>query len=116
VVRLADELGIPSAKHDSIVADVAASFQRAVVDVLVTKTIDAASRHGVVQVLLAGGVAANGLLRETMLRRSPIPVLIPDLNLCTDNAAMIASCGYFHLLAEKTAGWDLDVLPSLKIG
>jgi len=116
VVRLADELGIPSDKHDSIVADVAASFQRAVVDVLVTKTIDAASRHGVVQVLLAGGVAANGLLRETMLLRSPIPVLIPDLNLCTDNAAMIASCGYFHLLAEKTAGWDLDVLPSLKIG
>jgi N6-L-threonylcarbamoyladenine synthase len=75
-----------------------------------------ASRHGAEQILLAGGVAANELLRETIVRRSPIPVLIPELALCTDNAAMVASCGYFHLLAGEVAGWDLDVLPGLKVG
>jgi len=117
VVRLADELGITGTEQpDPKAADVAASFQRAVVDVLVTKTVDAANRLGVKQILLAGGVAANGLLRDTMLRRSPVPVLIPDPALCTDNAAMIASCGYFHLRAGKTSGWDLDVLPGLTIG
>ena len=117
VVRLAEELGIRDAvPYDPKAADVAASFQRAVVDVLVTKTIDAAKRLGVKQILLAGGVAANGLVRDTMLRRSPLPVLIPDLELCTDNAAMIASCGYFHLRTGETSGWDLDVLPGLTIG
>ena len=117
VVRLAEELGISTRPHpNSVAADVAASFQQAVVDVLVTKTMATASRHGAEQILLAGGVAANELLRETIVRRSPIPVLIPELALCTDNAAMVASCGYFHLLAGEVAGWDLDVLPGLKVG
>ena len=97
-------------------ADIAASFQEAVVDVLVTKTLAAAGKHGVSQILLAGGVAANKLLRETMAKRSPIPVLIPPIILCTDNAAMVASCGYFRLLRGKIAGWDLDVLPGLSLG
>ena len=117
VVRLADELGILTASPPNPVAmDVAASFQRAVVDVLVTKTIAAATRHGVNQVLLAGGVAANKSLREELLKRSPLPVLIPELILCTDNAAMVASCGYFQLCAGDIAGWDLDVLPGLRLG
>ncbi len=117
VVRLAEELGISTMPHpNSVAADIAASFQRSVVDVLVTKTTAAANRHGVKQVLLAGGVAANELLRETVVRRLPTPVLVPDPVLCTDNAAMIASCGYFHLLAGKVAGWDLDVIPGLKLG
>jgi N6-L-threonylcarbamoyladenine synthase len=68
------------------------------------------------QVIVAGGVAANALLRETMLRRSPVPVLIPQPALCTDNAAMVAACGHFRLLAAEVHGWDLDVLPGLKLG
>jgi len=117
VVRLAEELAISTGPHpNSVTADIAASFQQAVVDVLVPKTMATASRHGAKQVLVAGGVAANELLRETIVRRSPIPVLIPELSLCTDNAAMVASCGYFHLLAGEVAGWDLDVLPGLKLG
>jgi N6-L-threonylcarbamoyladenine synthase len=116
-VRLAEELKIAtSANPNSLALDIAAGFQEAVVDVLVTKTMAAASRHGVSQILLAGGVAANKLLRETMARRSPIPVLIPPIILCTDNAAMVASCGYFRLLQGKVAEWDLDVLPGLSLG
>jgi len=116
-VRLAEELKISaSANPNPLVLDLAASFQQAVVDVLVTKTMAAAGRHGVNQILLAGGVAANKLLRETMARRSPIPVLIPAHILCTDNAAMVACCGYFRLLQGKVAGWDLDVVPGLSLG
>jgi N6-L-threonylcarbamoyladenine synthase len=117
VVRLAEELKISaSANPNPLALDLAASFQQAVVDVLVTKTVAAAGRHGVNQILLAGGVAANKLLRETMARRSPIPVLIPAHILCTDNAAMVACCGYFRLLQGKVAGWDLDVMPGLRLG
>lgn len=117
VVRLARELGLSAMPdRDPVAADVAASFQQSVVDVLVTKTSAAAARHRVRQVLLAGGVAANELLRRTMVDRSPAPVLIPEPVLCTDNAAMVASCGYFHLPAGKFDGWDLDVAPGLKLG
>ena len=117
VVRLAEELKIsPSPNPNPLALDLAASFQQAVVDVLVTKTVAAAGKHGVNQILLAGGVAANKLLRETMVRRSPIPVLIPAHVLCTDNAAMVACCGYFRLLQGKVAGWDLDVVPGLSMG
>jgi len=96
-------------------ADIAASFQEAVVDVLVTKTINAAKRTGARQILLGGGVAANHLLRQTMVRRSPLPVLTPSPILCTDNAAMIACCGYFRLRAGQTSGWDIDVAPNLRL-
>lgn len=98
-----------------LTAEVAAGFQDSVIDVLITKTIDAAGRHGVKQILIAGGVAANTKLRQTMVKHSPVPVLIPSPILCTDNAAMIASCGYFKFKASKTSGWDLDVKPSLKL-
>ena len=101
---------------DSVAADGAASFQQSVVDVLVTKTVAAATRHGVRQVLLAGGVASNGPLRRAIVDRSPLPVLIPEPELCTDNAAMVASCGYFHLLAGDVARRDLDVVPGLRLG
>ena len=97
-------------------ADAAASFQQAVVEVLVAKTIAAAREHRVKQILLAGGVAANRPLRQRLTEASPLPVLVPELSLCTDNAAMIAACGYFRFRAGKTDGLDLDVIPSLKIG
>ncbi len=94
-------------------SDAAASFQEAVVKVLVKRTVAAAEEFGVNQILLAGGVAANGRLRERMVKDSPIPVLIPPLSLCTDNAAIIASCGYFHLARGERSGLDLDVYPGL---
>ncbi|MDP2919827.1 MAG: tRNA (adenosine(37)-N6)-threonylcarbamoyltransferase complex transferase subunit TsaD [Dehalococcoidia bacterium] len=109
LLRLSEE-----GKLDST-ADAAASFQTAVVEVLVTKTIDAARECGVQQIILCGGVAANKALRQTMLAQSPLPVLIPPLPLCTDNAAMVAACGYYRFLAGKTAELSLDVVPNLKL-
>ena len=96
-------------------ADAAASFQEAVIDVLVTKTVAVAREHGVKQILLAGGVAANRLLRNRLVQDSPLPVLIPEMILCTDNAAMIAACGYYRFQAGKVDGLDLDVIPGLKM-
>ncbi|MFC2034814.1 tRNA (adenosine(37)-N6)-threonylcarbamoyltransferase complex transferase subunit TsaD [Chloroflexota bacterium] len=93
----------------------AASFQEAIVDVLATKTIAVAREYRVKQILLAGGVAANGLLRQWLVKYSPIPVLVPKSVLCTDNAAMIATCGYYCFQAGKIDGLDLDVVPSLKL-
>lgn len=96
-------------------ADLAASFQAAVVDVLVEKTRLAAQEHGVKQVLLVGGVAANTLLRQEMRRRVRIPVLYPPPELCTDNAVGVAAAGWFRLEAGERSGWDLDVVPGLKL-
>jgi len=97
-------------------ADAAASFQEAVIDVLVTKTVAVAKEHRVKQILLAGGVASNGLLRQWLVQNSPILVLVPEPVLCTDNAAMIAACGYYRLQAGKIDSLDLDVIPSLRLG
>jgi len=96
-------------------ADAAASFQEAVIDVLVTKTVAIAKERRVRQILLAGGVAANELLRQRLVANSPIPVVVPEPVLCTDNAAMIAACGYFRFKAGRIDGLDLDVVPSLKM-
>jgi N6-L-threonylcarbamoyladenine synthase len=96
-------------------ADAAASFQEAVVDVLVTKTVAIARERRVKQILLAGGVASNELLREWLGKDSPIPIQVPEPVLCTDNAAMIAACGYYRFQAGKVDGLDLDVIPSLKL-
>ncbi len=103
-------------KGEVSVADAAASFQLAVVDVLATKTIEAAGQLKVEQMLLSGGVAANKMLREHFLASSPVPVLTPPPHLCTDNAAMVAACGYYHCRTGKTNGYDLDVVPSLSLG
>ena len=100
-------------------ADVAASFQQAVVDVLADHTIQAALDHGVKTVALAGGVAANSLLRETMKERAEAKGLTfncPELIYCTDNGAMIASAGYFEYEAGRRADLYLNAVPNLKIG
>ena len=97
-------------------ADAAASFQLVVVDVLVAKTIEAAKQLKVKQVLLSGGVAANKMLTEHFLNKSPVPVLIPPPHLCTDNAAMVAACGCYHFQAGQISSFDLDVVPSLSLG
>jgi N6-L-threonylcarbamoyladenine synthase len=96
-------------------SDAAASFQRAVVDVLVTKTISLAKEQGVNQILVAGGVAANKVLRQSLIDNSPLPVLIPPFILCTDNAAMIAACAYYRYLAGRVDGLEMDAIPSLKL-
>ena len=96
-------------------AQIAAGFQEAVVDVLVGKTIQAAQDAGAAQIALAGGVAANKRLREVMLARAPVSVLIPDVDLCTDNAAMVAAAGYFRLQRGDSSGLDLDVKPNLRL-
>ena len=96
-------------------ADLAASFQAAVVDVLVEKTRLAAQEYGVKQVLLVGGVAANTLLRQEMKGRVEVPVLYPPLELCTDNAVGVASAGWFRFQRGERSGWDLDVIPGLRL-
>jgi N6-L-threonylcarbamoyladenine synthase len=98
------------------VADAAASFQLAVADVLATKTIEVARQLQVKQILLSGGVAANKMLTQQFLANSLVPVLIPGPHLCTDNAAMVAACGYYHFQTDTISGYDLDVLPSLTLG
>jgi N6-L-threonylcarbamoyladenine synthase len=97
------------------VADAAAGFQEAVVDVLVTKTIAAARDYGVKQILVAGGVASNKLLRQWLIKKSEVPVVIPAPLLCTDNAAMVAACAYFRFVEGRVDGWDLDAIPNLKL-
>jgi len=94
----------------------AASFQQAVVDVLIAKTVQAAERLAVKQILVCGGVAANRALRQGFASNSPLPVKIPPANLCTDNAAMVAACGYHHYRQGRTDGRDVDVIPGLSLG
>jgi N6-L-threonylcarbamoyladenine synthase len=94
------------------VEDLAASFQAAVVDVLLTKTLKAAQTFKAREIVLAGGVSANTALREAFLAQTQFRVHIPSLALCTDNAAMIAAAGYFrHLLGHRDP-LDLDVMPT----
>jgi len=107
--RLAEENRIPS------INNAAASFQETVVEVLIGKTLAAAQEHMVHQILLSGGVAANQRLRTRLKQESPIPVLMPPPALCTDNAAMVAACGYFHFCRGTQDSLDLDVIPDLNV-
>ncbi|WP_096271783.1 tRNA (adenosine(37)-N6)-threonylcarbamoyltransferase complex transferase subunit TsaD [Paucisalibacillus globulus] len=96
--------------------DIAASFQSSVIDVLVTKTVKAAQQYQVKQVIVAGGVAANKGLRqelEAKFKETDIPLLIPPLKLCTDNAAMIAAAGTINFEQGRRSGLDLNANPSL---
>jgi N6-L-threonylcarbamoyladenine synthase len=94
------------------VADFAASFQDAVVEVLVVKTLQAAEEFGAKAILIAGGVSANRALRQAFQMRSPLPVHIPPIWLCTDNAAMMAGVGCFRFRAGQRDALDMDVLPN----
>jgi len=97
-------------------AELAAAFQESVVDSLVTKAVQAAEDQGVSEIILSGGVAANSLLRASLVERSHVPVVIPQPALCTDNGAMIAAAGWRRLRAGEEAGLALDVEPGLRIG
>lgn len=105
-------------EREVFVPDIAASFQEAVVDVLVTKTLRAACEIGVNTVALAGGVAANSRLRQELSRRAiekGMDVRYPSPILCTDNAAMVACVGYFRLVSGELSSLDLPAVPNLHL-
>ncbi|MDE3074937.1 MAG: tRNA (adenosine(37)-N6)-threonylcarbamoyltransferase complex transferase subunit TsaD [Chloroflexota bacterium] len=111
-------LRLTSAAHEDSAAwtaAVAAEFQQSIVDVLVGKTVRAAEAFGAASVCLAGGVAANKPLREQLRAALDVPFYCPRISLCTDNAAMSAAAGYFHLLRRDFASLDLDVVPGLRL-
>ncbi len=94
------------------VADLAASFQEAVVEVLFEKTMQAARRYGVADILIAGGVSANRALRAAFEAQTEFPIHIPPLYLCTDNAAMAAAAAYYRFLHGQVDDWGIDALPT----
>lgn len=100
-------------------ADVAASFQQSVIDVLTEHTAAAARRLGIDKVAIAGGVASNSSLREQMeevCRKYHLTFYHPSPVYCTDNAAMIGVAGYYEYIRGVRDGWDLNAVPNLKIG
>jgi len=104
------------AQSELPIVDLAASFQAAVVDALVTKTVAAVEDHHAVQVLVAGGVAANTLLRSELGHQVSVPVRFPPIEYCTDNAAMVAAAGYFRYLSGRRDHAYLDAEPNLHLG
>lgn len=101
------------------VADVAASFQEAVVDVLVSHTVAAAKDLGFKQVAIAGGVASNSALRAGMsaaCEKAGLSLCFPSPIFCTDNAAMIGCAGYYEFISGTRHGFDLNAVPNLKLG
>jgi len=105
--------------HEISVPDVAASFQSAVVDVLTNHTIEAAKEQHMCKIALAGGVASNSALRQKMreaCEREGFELFFPDPILCTDNAAMIGSAGYYRFRKGEFADLDLNAVPNLMLG
>lgn len=99
--------------------DVAASFQEAVVDVLVQKSIKAVKEYGYDKLIICGGVSANSHLRELAQKscdENNIKLYYPSIKLCTDNAAMIGSSGYYRYIEEGEAKLSISAKPNLKIG
>ena len=101
------------------VADIAASFQSAVVDWLVEKALQAARDFDAKAILVGGGVSANKLLRQRLALAADavrMPVSFPPLALCVDNAAMIGAAAYWAYRRGERHGLDMDVEPELKLG
>lgn len=109
---------IKNENHILPVEDILASFQKAVIDVLIEKTLRAARDFKTRYVVLAGGVSANQLLRKTIREKaqeSNLKVFYPSINLCTDNAAMVASAGYYKLRKNEKSFLDLEAISRLKL-
>jgi N6-L-threonylcarbamoyladenine synthase len=105
--------------EDICVEDVAASFQQAVVDVIVSRTMLAAKEYNVENIALAGGVAANSGIRKGMekaCKDNGYNLYYPSIEYCTDNAAMIGSAAYYEYVNGTRHGLDLNAIPNLKIG
>ena len=113
VLRTVEEF--KSAHKTVLTADIAASFQAAVVGALFEKTIAAAREFEVREIIVAGGVSANKALREAFRSQTEFRVHIPHISLCTDNAAMIAAAGYRHFVAGETSSLDFDVQANLSL-
>ena len=98
-------------------ANLAASFQESVIDVLVSKTRTAVNKYGVKQLVVAGGVAANKGLRAALEKEfaESLTLSIPPLSLCTDNAAMIGAAAFYQLEHGTFAGWDLNGRPGMEL-
>lgn len=100
-------------------ADIAASFQKAVTDVLVDNAMRAVREYGLSKLAIAGGVASNSALREAMreaCEKNGVEFYHPSPILCTDNAAMIGSAAYYEYMSGTRHGWDLNAVPNLKLG
>ena len=100
-------------------ADIAASFQKAVVDVLVANAMHAVEQYGLKKFAIAGGVASNSTLRAAMkeaCESREIEFYYPSPILCTDNAAMIGAAAYYEFVKGTRHGWDLNAVPNLKLG
>ena len=100
-------------------ADIAASFQKAVCDVLVSHALQAVKDYGIPKLALAGGVASNSALRQAMkdaCERERIPLCYPSPALCTDNAAMIGAAAYYEYMNGTRHGLDLNAVPNLQLG
>ncbi len=100
-------------------ADLCASFEKTTTDMLINNTTKAIKEMKVDKVALAGGVSANSYIRERFKilgKELGIDVYYPELKLCTDNAAMIASAGYYNFIAGNESGMELNAVPNLKIG
>ena len=98
-------------------ADLCASFEKAVTDMLMNNTKKALKQTKLTTIALAGGVSANSYIRNEFLKleEKGIKVYMPDLKLCTDNAAMIASAGYYNFINGKRDSLDLNAIPNLKL-
>ena len=100
-------------------ADLAASFQKAVVDTLTQKAIRAAKEHHINKLAIAGGVASNRTLRKTMEAAcvaENIQFYHPSPIFCTDNGAMIGVAAYYEYIKGTRSGWDLNAVPNLQLG
>jgi N6-L-threonylcarbamoyladenine synthase len=106
-VRKLEEAG-----REMPVADMAASFQAAVVDALFEKSMHAAEAHHVKEIIVAGGVSANEVLRQAFHTQKRFTVHIPKLSFCTDNAGMVASAGYYRFALGHRDGLDFDAMPN----
>ena len=104
------------APSPEVIRELAAAFQESVVDVVSAKLVDMANKYRVKGLVLGGGVVANARLREEILTRSPLPVIVPPPVLCTDNGAMVATSAYYQYRRGEQWGMDLDVNPGLPLG
>ncbi|MBC8279803.1 MAG: tRNA (adenosine(37)-N6)-threonylcarbamoyltransferase complex transferase subunit TsaD [Chloroflexi bacterium] len=121
LLHVAQDRGLYPSPEDGVdterlVRELAAAFQESVVDVVSAKLVEMAAKYKVKGLVLGGGVTANARLREEIIKRSPLPVIIPPPILCTDNGAMIAACGYFQYQRGDQTPMDIDVNPGLPLG
>ena len=98
-------------------ADLCASFERTITEILIENVKKALKQINVKTIALAGGVAANSFIRSELLKfeNDGIKVYMPDLKLCTDNAAMIGSAGYYNFINGERSELDLNAIPNLKL-